>query len=218
MNSISRNPSWPSFHGERSEFPTKREMRQMRSSDGTPNLLLTPFEGLVEAMSVVEKLFRSTPKEYGPEYQEHVLELYKLYVQSADNISSRRHSANVFFLGVNTAIIAASGYIAAVGGFYFLEGDYSWVLAVAGIVLCIAWYMLVRAYKNLNSAKFKVIHALEEKLPVSLYDAEWELVGRGKNPKLYRPFTDIEVWIPPVFILLHSFAIVYFFPLQDLLY
>ena len=148
-------------------------------------------------MNANEKLFRSTPEEYGSEYQEHVLELYKLYVQSADNVSLRRQSANAFFLSVNTAIIAAVGF------FDSGDGNYSWSLAVAGIVLCIAWYMLVRAYKDLNTVKFKIIHALEEKLPVSLYDAEWEAVGRGEYPKLYLPFTHIEVWIPRLFILLY---------------
>jgi hypothetical protein len=39
------------------------------------------------------------------------------------------------------------------------------------------WYRLVRSYKDLNSAKFKVIHEIEKSLPISPYDAEWEAVG-----------------------------------------
>ena len=46
---------------------------------------------------------------YGESYQAHSLEIYKLYVQMADNISARRQSANSFFLTVNTAIIGIVG-------------------------------------------------------------------------------------------------------------
>ena len=34
------------------------------------------------------------------------LEQYKLYVEMADRISSRRQNANSFFLSINTAIVA----------------------------------------------------------------------------------------------------------------
>ena len=148
-------------------------------------------------MTFEEKLLRTSREDYGDKYQDHLLEMYKLYVQSADNISSRRQSANSFFLSINTAIIGAVGYLNSEAG------SYGWAVGLAGILLCVAWFRSVRAYKGLNSGKFKVIHALEAKLPVSLYDAEWEAVGRGEDPRLYLPFTRIEVWVPKIFILLH---------------
>src|SRR5256885_4461010 len=40
------------------------------------------------------------------------LEQYKLYVEMADRISSRRLTANSFFLTINSAIIALGGYAA----------------------------------------------------------------------------------------------------------
>ena len=58
-------------------------------------------------MSLEEQLLSLPKDDYGERYQDHVLEIYKLYVQSADNISARRQSANSFFLSVNTAIIGA---------------------------------------------------------------------------------------------------------------
>ncbi|CAD7855405.1 MAG: hypothetical protein [Olavius algarvensis Gamma 1 endosymbiont] len=68
------------------------------------------------------------------------------------------------------------------------------------------WYRLVRSYRDLNSTKYKVIHEIEKSLPISPYDAEWEAVGRGEDPKLYSPFTHIEVFIPWVFIVLYFVA------------
>ena len=142
--------------------------------------------------------------EYGPNYQAHLLEQYKLYVEMADRISSRRQSANSFFLSVNTAIIALISYI-----HWGSKNDSSfyWLVSLAGMFLCFMWYRLVRSYKDLNTAKFKVIHEMEAKLPVAPYDLEWEKVGKGKNSKLYLPFTHIEICIPWVFFVIHAFVL-----------
>lgn len=127
----------------------------------------------------------------------------------ADKISERRQSANSFFLTVNTALIAFLGLVASpdVGSDAGVAASppLPWVLVVsaAGVVLCYTWYRLVRSYKGLNSGKFKVIHAIESRLPASPYDAEWEAVGRGENRKLYLPFTHIEIYIPWVFAALY---------------
>lgn len=68
------------------------------------------------------------------------------------------------------------------------------------------WYRLLRSYKDLNSAKFKVIHEIEAQLPLAPYDMEWEKVGKGQNSKLYLPFTHVEVLIPWVFLAIRVFV------------
>src|SRR5215208_5295772 len=94
-------------------------------------------------------LYRTPPDEYGEEYQNHLLEQYKLYVQMADKVSERRQSANRFFLTVNTALIAFLGLVASpdVGGGagFIASPPLPWVLVVstAGVVLCYTWYCLV---------------------------------------------------------------------------
>jgi hypothetical protein len=154
-------------------------------------------------------LYRVPPDKYDGEYQEHLLEQYKLYVQMADKISERRQAANNFFLTVNTAVIAFLGLVARpdVGSSPNVTANppLPWVLAVsaAGVVLCYTWYRLVRSYKGLNTGKFEVIQAIESRLPSSPYDAEWKAVGEGKDPKLYLPFTHVEVLIPWVFAALY---------------
>lgn len=59
------------------------------------------------------------------------------------------------------------------------------------------------SYSNLNTAKWLVIHQIEKRLPISPYEAEWEAMGRGKNPALYKPITHIELGVPYVFMALH---------------
>jgi len=155
--------------------------------------------------NIQKKLIVKSREEYGEKYFDHLLEMYKLYVTMADNISSRRQTANSFFLTVNTALVALWSSAKHCFGEQALQ--FIWLVALCGIVLCYAWYRLVRSYKDLNSAKFKVIHLIEQGLPLSPYDAEWEAVGRGKNKKLYLPFTHIEIYVPWVFLLIHALAI-----------
>lgn len=144
-------------------------------------------------------------EEYGDNFKPHLLEQYKLYVEMADRISSRRQSANSFFLSVNTAIIAVISYVNFGSK---TTSEFYWLISFAGMVLCFMWFRLIRSYKDLNSAKFKVIHELESLLPVAPYDMEWQKVERGKNSKLYLPFTHVEIYIPWVFFLIHVFVFV----------
>ena len=60
----------------------------------------------------------------------------------------------------------------------------------------------------MNRAKFKVIHEMEEKLPFRAFEAEWEAADRGKNPKKYRPYTNIESAVPWVFIAIHLLLLI----------
>lgn len=155
-----------------------------------------------------------TQEEYGQDYKSHLLEQYKLFVEMADRISARRQSANSFFLSVNTAIIALVGYT-SIGN----QTDYSyyWLISFAGMALCFMWYRLIRSYKDLNTAKFSVIHEMEAKLPMSPYDMEWEKVQRGTNKKLYLPFTKIEIYIPWVFFVIHGVVLIKATGLLDLI-
>ena len=126
-----------------------------------------------------------------------MFEQYKLYVDMSDKISSRRLTANTFFLTLNSAILAFQSLISL-----------SLIIALAGIILGYMWNRLIRSYCQLNEAKFKVIHEIEKKLPYKLFDAEWEALERGKNPKVYLSFTSIEKYIPIVFIFLHLIILI----------
>ena len=64
------------------------------------------------------------------------------------------------------------------------------------------WHRIIQSHKDLNTAKFKIIHELELNLPAALYAHEWRLAEEGRG-KAYRSVTDIERWIPLVFLGLH---------------
>lgn len=137
----------------------------------------------------------------------HLLDQYRLYVEMADRISQRRATANTYFLSVNSAILAFVGYLTSKE-----TTENLWMLAIAGITLCWLWKALITSYRNLNTAKFKIVHAIEKRLPISPYECEWIYMGEGKDPQLYRPISHIEGGVPWVFIALHAIAFVKTFP------
>lgn len=147
-------------------------------------------------------------REYGSDYQSHALEQYSLYVKMADNVSKRRQSANTYLLSANTVIAAILGLVAGIPGrnssLVFLV-----VAGIAGMLLSYTWYRLIASYRQLNSGKFKVIHEMESLLPLRPYYAEWVALGQGNDPKLYRPFTSVETWIPALFFALYLLLVVY---------
>ncbi|THD06661.1 RipA family octameric membrane protein [Rhodanobacter lindaniclasticus] len=140
-------------------------------------------------------------------WHSHLLDQYKLYVEMADRISQRRTSANTYFLSVNSAILAFAGYLTSKD-----STDYLWLMAIAGILLCVLWFNIITSYRDLNTAKWEVVQQIEERLPISPYAAEWDAVERGRNPRLYRPLSHIERVVPWIFVGLHLVVFAKAFP------
>lgn len=135
-------------------------------------------------------------------YQSAVMEQYKIYVEMADRVSQRRGLTNTFFLGLNAAIFTV------VGVFWKDKpaADVWWLVLplLMALAQCAAWFYLVRSYSLLNTAKYKVVGALEERLPASPYwRAEWLALGEGTDRTRYWPLSHIEKWIPFLFAVLY---------------
>lgn len=129
-----------------------------------------------------------------------IIEIYKMLVEMADRVSHRRQSANSFYLTVNTAIIGGAAYLSQSA----LGHLGTWAISCAGIAICALWIRAVVSYKSLNAAKFEVITALEERLPVSPYKDEWAILDVDGDGKRHTPFHKTEVLVPIVFICVHA--------------
>jgi len=136
--------------------------------------------------------------DYGSDHQKHLLEIYKLYVGSADQVSQRRATANNYLLTVNTFLVTLYGF----GSGFDSSALWRFSIPVAGVLVCLTWWALIRSYRNLNTAKFAVIHELEQHLPVGVYAREWEHAEHGRG-QAYHPLSHIEQWIPVVFAALY---------------
>ncbi|MER7270390.1 hypothetical protein ABT344_19060 [Micromonospora carbonacea] len=143
----------------------------------------------------------------GDDQQSVILEQYKIYVEMADRVSARRGLTNTFFLTLNTLIATLVGTLRT--DLPQVDPRYLAVPAAALLIQCAAWYWLLRSYRQLNSAKYVVIGALEERLPASPYwRAEWKALGEGRDPSRYWPLTHLEQWIPVSFALVYVVAFV----------
>lgn len=143
-----------------------------------------------------DQLFRTKPEQYSDAYIEHLLEQYKLYVQSHEKISERREGSNKFFLALNSAVVAAIAFLWETT----VSNDFLvFCISLAAVAICVFWYRSIRSYDNLNTGKFKVIHAIEKRLPLALYETEWRVLGEGKDPDLYKPISHLERSIPVAF-------------------
>lgn len=150
--------------------------------------------------------------EYGPNYQVHLLEQYKLYVEMTDRISQRRDQSNRFYSAILTGLLAVISVVAKLSDWQASDNLLSVVLiavALAGLVVCSIWFINIRSYKQLNSGKFKVVHDIEDQLPFPCYKKEWEYLRPQTGSKKYFQLTRIEQFIPIALSIPYLFLMIY---------
>ena len=154
-------------------------------------------------------LLRQRKDDYGVEYEKHLFEQYKIYIEMADRVSARRMLANSFFAGVHTTLVVA--FTVLLREKVLQTSLLIFVPLIALLLLCYLWRSVVNSYRQLNSGKYKVVLALEQMLPVAPYHAEWIALGEGKDRKLYRPLTYEEKWVPVCFGVLYVLLTLIFY-------
>ena len=165
----------------------------------TKGVLPTKFE-------FMEILFPSgLPK--NDSQSKEVLDLYKIMVTSSESLVQRRQAVNTFFLTINGALLTANGLIVQSTESERIGSLGVAVLAIAGLILCGAWSSLIVSFGQLNRGKFKVINSIERHLKSAIYAAEWEALGRGEDPSIYRSFTSREIWVPRALFALHAITL-----------
>ncbi|MBI5563812.1 MAG: hypothetical protein HY870_02880 [Chloroflexi bacterium] len=124
-------------------------------------------------------------------------------MEMADRISTRRNLANTFFLTLHTLIISVVAFSYEKGP-TITDRWLNLFPLIAVLALCYAWWRLMKSYRQLNAAKYRVVAEFERRLPSSPYwSAEWKILGEGKDPNIYKQLTDIENWIPLIFAVLY---------------
>ncbi len=142
-------------------------------------------------------LYQIPKDEYGELYKEHLLEQYKLCIQSLDYTSKLKHTVNKYFLTINMLLITAAGLSLSKENFFDPSVWHS-VVPVVGILICIIWWASTRGYKLVNLAKFEMLHCIEQNLPLAIYKTEWEVLKNCKYSP-YRTLTAVEPIVPWVF-------------------
>lgn len=125
-----------------------------------------------------------------------IIQQWQTCVEMANAVSERRDNTNNIFITLNLAIIAAISFIWDIK---------SLVLSIAGILICIGWFMFLRNFRGLNSAKYQVINEMEKKLPVKAFEDEWKNIKQNKK---YLESSKLERFYPSVFIFIYIVTIV----------
>lgn len=131
-----------------------------------------------------------------------VFELYKVMVQSSEQLIQRRQKTNAFFITVIGSLLAIAGLLVQSE---VLIGETIGILygfSLVALLLCNSWRNLIDNYGKLNKAKFDVILRLEKDLSAQIYSAEWIALGKGLRPQKYQSFTSTEKNVPLFFGLL----------------
>jgi hypothetical protein len=137
----------------------------------------------------------STPKErYGDSYQAHLLEQYKLYVESAQKVTDRRITTGNYLLTVNSFLLTVFGVVSS----QHLGGLWLAIVPLAGLLVSFTWYSLVVFYRNLGARKYKVIHQMEGLLPVAPFRCEWQS-AHHESAERHTGVTHLERVIPLTF-------------------
>ena len=63
------------------------------------------------------------------------------------------------------------------------------------MLLSVSWYVTLRSYRQLNSAKFRTMHELEKELAFPLFAREWEFLRKDA----YLRLTVVERLLPGIF-------------------
>jgi hypothetical protein len=145
-------------------------------------------------------LLNTLPAEYGTKFDDHVLEQYKLYVDTTQKLSDRRLATNSYLLTINSSLLTLLGLLATL----LPERRPLVLIPVTGLLLSIAWALLLYSFRRLNSAKFAVIQTMEEHLPANVFGAEWRRLRPG-GVKTYVTMTTIELIVPLLFVALYAF-------------
>lgn len=150
-----------------------------------------------------------SPRDYSAEaekYQQALIEQYKIYVEMADRVSSRRGLTNTFFLTSNSAFV-----VLASPALSNKPVSAPWVLLVLVALAsqCAIWFSLLGSYRRLSSTKYRTVGQMEERLPARPWAAEWSELGTGTGIRRYWRLGLLERWVPLVFLLVYMIAATY---------
>lgn len=115
------------------------------------------------------------------------IEIYRIYVESAERNIGRRLEANRYYFSVVAALfvvyaflvegklekILAQGQQRGVLSSLSFEFGVYFILPLLLFVVSVAWFITLRGFRALSTAKYSVITDMEKQLPLSPFEKEW---------------------------------------------
>lgn len=137
-----------------------------------------------------------------------IMEQYKMFVQTSEDLVSRKQAVNTFYVTLNSILLGGivSVFCALpdfLTGHSYLIYLLTVFLSAIGVTVCLSWITLLYSYSDLNSSKMAIISCIEEHLALKLFDTEWAILTRTIGNKKYKSFTVKEVAIAWIFFTLY---------------
>ena len=100
-------------------------------------------------------------------------------------------------------VAAIVALLVVLARFDVADGAWPVVFLISGLfgaALSVVWFVNIRSYRQLNSAKYEVINKMEEQLPVAGYSDEWDMLRTRNTVVGPLGLSGIEQFVPLIFI------------------
>lgn len=135
-------------------------------------------------------VFNERITEKDEKYYNSLIQQWEKCVDMANATSDKRINSNNAFITLNAALLTA---------LQFTKGWQDVLISAVGIAVCVLWGKIIISYRELNKAKYDIIHAIERELPAMPLSDEWIRITKRKK---YSGFSNIERFLPRLFIFL----------------
>ena len=116
-----------------------------------------------------------------------ILEQWRVTVETAVSVSTRRQTINNLFITLLTILIS---------GVLFSEALYdsnktfqlivSIIVSILGIAICYEWIAQIKNYRDLNDTKYSIIRKIERLLPITVFSSEYtEYYNKNNEDKSF---------------------------------
>lgn len=114
-----------------------------------------------------------------------LLEQYKIYCDTAENLASRRQNVNSFYISAHAALLTIGATVFALESSDDLTNKLIVIaiLSVPGIMLSISWVRMIQSYFIQTQSKRTIISIIEKKLAACMHESEWDAIKTSKRPK-----------------------------------
>jgi hypothetical protein len=132
---------------------------------------------------------------------------YKFFAQVTHELSERRQAATQTYLTVNTVISAALGFL--VKDMSFRGGGLVLVslpFFLVGVLACLIWHKIITQYKALAGWRYQQLIEMEKAMPQSyqMYLKEQQEFFPSQAAKRHVSFSQLELWLPRLFLILYA--------------
>ena len=151
-----------------------------------------------------------TEKEPSEAEKNRSMEIYKLHVQLASELSNRLGATNRFYPAIMSGLIVIYFTFLQHKGAIFPDksmnalvvGISTIVIGNLGAIFLMVWFFSIESYLERISRKYEILMKLEDKFDFQFFRQEWELLGEQKKREPYEQLSQFEFGLPFAFLVI----------------